>query len=178
MLPENITLPNITYEQDFSAINNGVYNFNGRSILTTAQGQQQQSLYKNTPSQGEGLIAGPISDVTQSGKAMYQSPNRRVLHTNTPLEYADRFKSRPTGRPHIIGFDGNSLVDSTSYQTRGVNGFFPSVRKRNSTPDDKSTNGTSSSVAQSRKSQKLVIYHVLSTIRNLIWVCVYMCGKL
>lgn len=103
---------------------NGVYNINHRAMMTAMDNSNRAV-----------TIPGYVTINTSDNIYQPNTPQRKTVQVNTPFEYADRFKTRPTGRPHIVGFDGKGLHENGSsfHDPRGVHGFFPPVKLKNPT---------------------------------------------
>ena len=106
------------------------YNFNNRAMLTDRPYYGTPPQQMNTQPHYTELYPMDVQHSHQPN-----IPGRRVVSTNAPEEYRDRFYSRPTGRPNVVGIDGRHLTTrSGRHDNRGFNGFFPSVKFRVSTP--------------------------------------------
>ena len=135
-----------------------VYNFNIRTMMT-GKSPVTSPIYRSVPPPARTI---KIPGEGNQNDNIYQPylPQKKTVHVNTPWEYADRFKAKPTGRPHVVGFDGMTLLENGLQECRGLGGFFPPVKLRVATPSTPETEtirtSTSSRSARSSRSRKAV----------------------
>ena len=132
-----------------------VYNLNDRSMLAEAD-DASHSQANNTASAEEPV---PITVLLKSASKRQPAqtecapdyPREKSLPPNLSAEFADRNRSRPTGRPHVVGLDGRVVTSrSGRMDNRNFHGFFPSLKLRALTP----TNQMCSSSASERTRRK------------------------
>ncbi|XP_071108005.1 uncharacterized protein [Haliotis cracherodii] len=86
----------------------------------------QSLIYRSVPPRP---LSYTFTDILETYPSKGKSRSKTApVSTNAPEEYAQRFKSRPTTRPKVVEFDGNSF--NLSVKKRGVPGFLPSVKLR------------------------------------------------
>ncbi|RUS89736.1 hypothetical protein EGW08_002554 [Elysia chlorotica] len=99
-----------------------------------ATSSSQQTIYRSVPPR---LPSFGLSDMLDPRSLGYMGGRLRSstapISSNTPEEFAHRFKARPTTRPRIIEFDGSSVTPKgrpAIHQHPAVSNGFPTTRAK------------------------------------------------
>ena len=99
-----------------------------------ATSSSQQTIYRSVPPRP---LSFGLSDMLDPRSLGYMGGRLRSstapISSNTPEEFAHRFKARPTTRPRIIEFDGSSVTPKgrhAIHQHPAVSNGFPTARAK------------------------------------------------
>lgn len=128
----SVTLPPIN-----SVRNNGGTSPGPMNGIFTNRSNAQQLLYRSVPAKNSGES---FSDMLSSS-SMGKYGRQHLISSNSPMEYAERFKARPMTKPTLVEFATKELDKvkrhSKSMRTsrRQIEGFFPPMKlRRNGKP--------------------------------------------
>ncbi len=122
-----VTLPPINAGRNHGGANPGQIN----GIITNRT-NAQQLIYRSVPPKNSGESFSDMFGGSPTGK--YGKQN--IVSSNSPLEYAERFKARPMTKPNLVQFATGELDKvkrhSNSMRTsrRKIEGFFPPMKLR------------------------------------------------
>ena len=110
--------------------NSPVYNFSSRAMISDNSYNANYDVNPIT------VLLRSASNQPDNARANHHSdyPQQRTM-SNFSSEFADRYRARPSDRPHVVGLDGRAVTSrSGRMDNRGFNGFFPSMKLRAGTP--------------------------------------------
>ena len=109
--------------------NSPVYNFSSRAMIS-----DNNSYSTNYDVNPITVLLRSASSQPDTARVNHHYPQQRTM-SNFSSEFADRYRARPSGRPHVVGLDGRAVTSrSGRMDNRGFNGFFPSMKLRAGTP--------------------------------------------
>lgn len=123
----SVTLPPINTTRNNVGASPGPIN----GIITN-RSNAQQLIYRSVPPNNSGES---FSDLL-GGSPMGKFGRQNIVSSNSPLEYAERFKARPMTKPTLVEFATGELDKvkrhSNSMRTsrRKIEGFFPPMKLR------------------------------------------------
>lgn len=123
----SVTLPPINTGRNHGGASPGQIN----GIITN-RANAHQLIYRSVPPKNSGESFSDMLGGSPMGKYGKQS----IVSSNSPLEYAERFKAKPMTKPNLVQFTTGELDKvkrhSNSMRTsrRKIEGFFPPMKLR------------------------------------------------
>ena len=103
-----------------------------------------------------------VEDTTSCPSPYCSSVGRKYhVYAGSSVDYASRLNSRQSAPPKVVGFDGKTVAGRRKVPPRGINGFFPPVKLRNST--DSPTASVKSCPSQTSLSPRVSFICVIHT---------------
>lgn len=146
----SVTLPPINTGRNHGGASPGQIN----GIITN-RANAHQLIYRSVPPKNSGESFSDMLGGSPMGKYGKQS----IVSSNSPLEYAERFKAKPMTKPNLVQFTTGELDKvkrhSNSMRTsrRKIEGFFPPMKLRQNgkplSPDMETTLATKMELAPS-----------------------------
>lgn len=112
--------------------NNGGTSPSPMNGFITNRSNAQQLLYRSVPPKNSGES---FSDMIGS-PTMGKYGRQHLVSSNSPLEYAERFRARPMTKPTLVEFAAKELEkvkrssNSMRNSRRKIEGFFPPMKLR------------------------------------------------
>ena len=142
-----------------------VYNLNEHAMLTENEEELGQPQTNEDKPHITVLLKSAAKRQLPDVGPVY--PREKSMPPSLSTEFADRLRSRPTGRPHVVGLDGRAVTSrSGRMDNRNFNGFFPSLKLRALTPTNLTSSCTSAHVPRVHKSNSSKVWSTKKTTKR------------